>query len=524
MGAIVNQPGVLVEAKGQDPWFLRIMWLSINERNACSTGVLRMVTHGEVAVGLDVGTSGVRAVAVDFDGRVVAGGRAELPDEATHRDGPVIEQEPRAWIAAARAALQEMVAALPSACRVVGIAVDATSGTFLLADENLRPLTRGIMYNDLRAVERAPEADEAVRDVLHPYGIRIAPAFALTKLFYFARREPQQFNRCRHVVHQTDWVIGWLCGRYDVTDVSTALKTGADPGRLAWPDTLESQLGISKDLLPEIVLPGTRIGEVTTAAAEATGLAAGVPVVAGCTDGTAGCLASGAKSAGDLNVTLGTTLVFKAVADAPVIDPEGTIYNHRHPAGGFLPGAASSTGADWVGQHFPDADLDALGCDAAGALPTRRVVYPLVKTGERFPFARPMATGFGLSDVNSPVERLAAGMEGVALLERLGIERLERLGLPIGPTVYATGGGVASRTWLKIRAAVNRRNYSIPAEPECAVGAAVLAAMPHLGGCHEAVAALVRAGAIIEPDSVLAEAYDEQFAQFRNALKQRGYL
>jgi sugar (pentulose or hexulose) kinase len=483
-----------------------------------------MATNSEVAVGLDVGTSGARAVAVGFDGRIVAGGRAELPDEATHREGPIVEQEPQAWIAAARAALRKMVAALPAACRIVGIAVDATSGTFLLAEENLQPLTRGIMYNDLRAVEEAAEADTAVSDVLAPYGIRIAPAFALAKLVHIARRDPQRFGRCRHVIHQTDWVVGWLCGRYDVTDVSTALKTGADPGKLAWPDALESQLGISKELLPEIVLPGTQIGEVTADAAAATGLAAGTPVVAGCTDGTAGCLASGAKSAGDLNVTLGTTMVFKAVADEPIIDPQGAIYNHRHPAGGFLPGAASSTGGDWVGQCFPGANLDDLGRDAAGALPTGRVVYPLVKTGERFPFARPAATGFGLSEISSSAQLFAAGMEGVALLERLGIERLEGLGLPIGPTVYATGGGVASQTWLKIRAAVNRRNYSIPAEPECAVGAAVLAATPHLGGCQEAVATLVHAGATIEPDSALADAYDDQYAQFQTALTQRGYL
>ena len=87
-------------------------------------------------------------------------------------------------------------------------------------------------------------------------------------------------------------------------------------------------------------------------------------------------------------------------------------------------------------------------------MPTGRIVYPLVKTGERFPFARPAATGFGLDDIGPDTERFAAGMEGVAMLERLGIERLEGLGLPVGPTVYATGGGVASATWLKIRAAI----------------------------------------------------------------------
>ena len=97
------------------------------------------------------------------------------------------------------------------------------------------------------------------------------------------------------LVHQTDWIVGRLCGRYDVTDVSTALKTGVEPARLEWPDAIESRLGIPRKLLPEVVLPGTPIGRLTAEAAAATGLPAGTPVVAGCTDGTAGCLASGAR-------------------------------------------------------------------------------------------------------------------------------------------------------------------------------------------------------------------------------------
>jgi sugar (pentulose or hexulose) kinase len=380
------------------------------------------------------------------------------------------------------------------------------------------------MYNDLRATAEAAEAADAVRGALAPYGIQVAAAFALPKVLHFARHEPDLFRRCRRVLHQTDWIVGRLCGRYDVTDVSTALKTGVEPATLQWPDAIESRLGIPRKLLPEVVLPGTRIGRLTTDAAAATGLPAGTPIVAGCTDGTAGCLASGVKESGDLNVTLGSTLVFKAVSAQPLIDPAGAIYNHRHPAGGFLPGAASTTGGEWVGTYLRGEDLDALGRQAAQRLPSGRIAYPLIKTGERFPFARPTATGFGLDRIDDAAVRFAAGMEGVAFLERLGIERLEQLGLPIGATVYATGGGVAGATWLRIRAAVNRRTYSTPRYPQCAVGAAVLAAMPHLGGCREAVAAIVRAGYTVEPDPALAAAYGKPWEQFRAALRERGYI
>ena len=476
-----------------------------------------------VAIGLDLGTGGARALAMGLDGELIALTRADFPPEATEINGPRVEQDPLAWTAAAQTALRALVDRLPSGCAIVGASADATSGTFVLLDERDRPLTRGIMYNDLRAAGEAAEADAAVADPLARYGIRMAASFALPKLLHCARREPALFARCRRIVHQTDWGLALLCGRYDVTDISTALKTGADPVAVGWPAAISERLGIARTLLPEIVLPGTIVGAVTAAAAAATGLSAGTPVVAGCTDGVAGCLASGAKDAGSLNVTLGTTLIFKAITTQPLIDPTGGVYNHRHPVGGFMPGAASSTGGDWIPQHFPHADLEQLGGDAARLLPTGRIAYPLVKTGERFPFACATARGFGLDAIGTPAERFAAGLEGVAFLERLGIERLEELGMTVRDTIYATGGATAGETWLRIRAAVSRRTFAVPQSAECAVGAAVLAATPHLGGCAAAIAAMVRIGQRVEPDPQLAAAYDDQYARFRTALQERGY-
>jgi sugar (pentulose or hexulose) kinase len=477
-----------------------------------------------LAIGLDLGTSGVRAIALDLKGELAAMGRADLPAEATRVNGPCVEQDPRAWTLTVQAALRELTGRLPPHSHMVGISVDATSGTFVLLDASDEPLTPGIMYNDLRATAETAEADAAVAEALAPCGIRMAPSFALPKLLHLFRQTPALLERCRRIVHQTDWGIGMLCGRYDVTDISTALKTGADPASLAWPAAISNRLGIPRTLLPAVVLPGTVVGQVTAAAAAATGLPAGLPVVAGCTDGTAGCLASGARAVGDLNVTLGSTLVFKAIAAQPLMDPTGAVYNHRHPAGGFMPGAASSTGADWAARHFPGADLEPLGREAAAWLPTGRLAYPLVKQGERFPFACPTASGFGLSDLAAPAERFAAGMEGVAFLERMGIERLHALGLGIGDTVYATGGATAGETWLRIRAAVSRRAFSVPLRADCAVGAAVLAAMPHLGNCATAIAALVRPGHEVGPELKLADGYEIQYQRFRTALGERGYL
>jgi sugar (pentulose or hexulose) kinase len=277
-------------------------------------------------------------------------------------------------------------------------------------------------------------------------------------------------------------------------------------------------------MLPKIVLPGVTIGQMTTEAAAMTGLHAGIPVVSGCTDGTAGCLASGASNPGDLNITLGTTLVFKAISAGPLIDPDGAIYNHRHPAGGFLPGAASNAGAEWVAKYFGKTDLDALSRQIADSLPSGQIAYPLVKTGERFPFSSASAKGFGLDSIDNPAARLAAGMEGIAFLERLGIEKLQRLGLSISDRIFATGGAASNETWLRIRASVNRRSYAIAQNPECAAGAAILAASAILGDCGEAIRTMVRIAKQVEPDGHLAEQYDRQYQRFCDELCQRGYL
>jgi sugar (pentulose or hexulose) kinase len=476
------------------------------------------MTHDtEVVVGLDMGTGGARAIAMNLSGDIRAEGSARLPANATTVAGPCVEQNPLAWSSVAQQALRAMTSQLPAGTQILGLAVDATSGTFVFMDRHGQPASPGYMYNDQRATDVAAEVAAALDHTLSAYGIQIAVSFALPKIVHLLRQKPAWASAGHRIVHQTDWLVGMLCGDYETTDISTALKTGADPGTLSWPAAIE-QLGIPHSMLPRLVLPGTELGKVTATAEAQTGIPRGTPIVAGCTDGTAGLLASGAKEVGDLNVTLGTTLVFKAIAPQPLLDPAGAIYNHRHPAGGYLPGAASSTGAEWIEAWLPGADLNELGQQVLARLPSDAIAYPLVKVGERFPISWPTARGFGLDTLADPVLRFAAGMEGVAYLERMGIERFEQLGLPIGATIYSTGGGVASEAWLRIRASVSRRALAVPTHAGCCVGAAVLAAMPTLGSCAAATTQLVRLGRTVEPVPEWSDRYERQYQRFREML------
>ena len=229
-------------------------------------------------------------------------------------------------------------------------------------------------------------------------------------------------------------------------------------------------------LLPRVVCAGTALGEVCTAAARASSIPAGTPVIAGMTDSCAAQIAAGALGEGDWNSVLGTTLVLKGASAREIRDPSGVLYCHRSPDGGWLPGGGSSTGAGVLTAHFPGRDLDELGGRARAHEDTEVLAYPLVSRGERFPFAAPRAEAFMLGSPAGEAEHFAALLLGVALVERLCFDAVDLLGAPTGGELTLTGGATRSRAWCQLRADVLGRPVRLVEQPEAAVGMAILAA------------------------------------------------
>lgn len=214
----------------------------------------------------------------------------------------------------------------------------------------------------------------------------------------------------------------------------------------------------------------------SAAAATERRIPAGTPVVAGTTDGCAAQLGAGALDVGSWNSVLGTTLILKGVAPAPLRDPAGVVYSHRGPNGTWLPGGASSSGAGAITRDFPGADLDRLNLAAAAHEPAGAVCYPLVATGERFPFVAPQANGFTSGTPADDADRFAAILQGVAYVERLCFDYLHLLGAPLDGALIFTGGATRSRYWTQLRADVLGRTVTVPANAEPALGMAILAA------------------------------------------------
>ncbi|MEV4076547.1 FGGY-family carbohydrate kinase [Nonomuraea fuscirosea] len=463
-----------------------------------------------VWIGIDLGTQSVRALAVTGDGTVLGTGSRPL---TSHRDGPRHEQDPEQWWRELAAATREALRGVPAGERVEGVAVDATSGTILLTDPSGRALTPALMYDDRRAgAERANEAGAAVWERLGYR--RMQPNWGLPKLLWLLPGAPAGAR----LAHQSDFVNRRLVGREVATDLSNALKTGVDLIGERWPMEVFDALGVPAGMLPDVVRPGARLGEVCAAAAGETGLPEGTPVIAGTTDGCAAQLGAGAQRAGSWNSVLGTTLVLKGVTKELIHDPLGVVYSHRAPDGSWLPGGASSTGAGVLTRDLPGRDLDALSTQATaryGPQPGRApvVTYPLVSRGERFPFAAPDAESFTLGEPADDVERYAAILLGAAFVERLCFDYLDLLGAPVDGEIILTGGATRSAYWTQLRADVLERPVTLRENAEPALGMAVLA-----GGDP---VRMIRTRAVVEPSGAgLGEAY----VRFVTELERRGWL
>jgi sugar (pentulose or hexulose) kinase len=470
-------------------------------------------------LGLDLGTQSVCALAVSASGAILADASRPL---TSRRDGPRHEQDPEEWWSALATACREALAGLTTTQPIGGLAVCGTSGTVLLVDAAGDPISPGLMYDDSRAVDDARRASEAGAAVWESLGHRMQPAWALPKLLWLLREHGEAARGAR-LAHQVDVVTRRLVGHDVPSDSSHALKTGYDLLHDAWPHEVMSALGVPMELLPDVVRSGARLGEVGRAGAEATGIREGTPVIAGMTDGCAAQLAAGALSEGSWNSVLGTTLALKGVASELIRDPLGAVYSHRAPDGGWLPGGASSVGAGVLSARFPGRDLKALELRAAQREPTDVLAYPLVSAGERFPFIAPRAEGFMLGEPDDESEHYAALLQGVAYVERLCFDHLDRLGAPIDGQLSLTGGATRSRYWCQLRADVLGRAVRLPEHAQAALGMAVLAASEGRS-CSEVAAEMVHVREVIEPRPDRYGRFAEPYVRLVDELEQRGWL
>jgi D-ribulokinase len=428
-----------------------------------------MPVSGPYAIGLDLGTSGCRAVAVDRSGAKLATARVGLSEPSTPQPGWV-EQDPDVWWAAAVEVLRQLAGALPG--REAGaICVDATSGTLLLAAPDGTPRGPALMYNDRRAVAESVMIDAVATSDSPACG----PTSSLAKLLYLARAG--RAAGLSLAMHQADWIASRLCGGYcGWSDWNNALKLGYDAQCLAWPDWVRL-LVPETILLPQVGAPGRPIRRLNPALAAEVGLSPRTQVVAGTTDSTAAAIASGVSRPGDAVTSLGSTLVLKVVSERPLASRAHGVYSHRF-GDLWLVGGASNTGGAVLRQYFGVEEVVALSARIDPEIPSGLDYYPLPSMGERFPRQDP---GLAPKLDPRPTDRqrfLQGILEGIASIEAEGYRLLAALGAPPPTRVIGTGGGASNPVWSRLRERALGVPVLVASEQEAAYGAARLALPP----------------------------------------------
>ncbi|MBI1194940.1 MAG: carbohydrate kinase [Gammaproteobacteria bacterium] len=420
-------------------------------------------------IGVDFGTSGCRAMAIDRDGVVISSARRALP--ASVRDGRTATQRPEDWWAALRGCFADLVPRLHGR-PVAGIAVDGTSASLLLADRDGRPLTPAHMYDDASFGDAA----ERIGKIAPENSPARGATSALAKYLGLAERiaKPDFV-----ALHQADWIVGRLTGIWNVSDENNALKLGYDVRDRCWPDWL-NRIGVKPETLPQVVPAGQPIASVSDAAAAELGLSTDTCVVSGTTDSIAGFIATGANRLGDAVTSLGTTLVVKVLSGRPIDDARFGIYSHRlgeH----WLVGGASNCGGATLLQFFTTDEMRRLSETIDPEDDSGLDYYPLPGTGERFPIADPMLAPRLTPRPDDDACFLQGLLEGLARVEAKGYILLETLGAPRPKRVLTIGGGAANTAWSRIRERVVGLPVTAARQTEAAYGAALLA--QNAAGC-----------------------------------------
>ncbi|MFT4725799.1 MAG: sugar (pentulose or hexulose) kinase [Granulosicoccus sp.] len=414
-------------------------------------------------LGIDVGTSGVRAIAVDRNGDALTMSRHLYTDIAFDKKDTQTYRSTTLWWQAVELAIDAVMSELND-YSVVALSVDGTSGSVLPIDAQGTPIAIPLMYND--AVD-----DQSILDAI----ARSMPSFSaaggatsgLAKVLHFAPLKPFA------VVHQADWIVGQLCGCYTHSDANNALKTGFDPIEMIWPAWI-SDVADVLPLLPNVSVPGEPVATVSAAIANRFGLSSSVKIIAGTTDGCASFLATGASQVGEAVTALGSTMTLKLLSDKAIFAPEYGVYSHRI-GKLWLAGGASNTGGAVLSHYFTNAQMEQHSSNMKTDLKTGLNYYPLLVAGERFPVNDPNLEPRLHPRPTSDQTFFQGILEGIAAIEKTGYDKLAQVGGPDIKSVRTVGGGAANAAFSRIRKSQLAVDFKTPLSEEAAFGVASLA-------------------------------------------------
>lgn len=474
-------------------------------------------------LGLDLGTSGVKALLIDDTQSTLAEGHSGL---AVDRLRPLwSEQDPRAWIDACKAAIEQVRAQAPAeltALRGIGVSGQMHGATLL--DENDVPLRPAILWNDGRSHAECAELEDRA-DFRGIGGNIVMAGFTAPKLRWVQKNEPDTFARTRKVLLPKDYVNLWLTGEH-VSEMSDAAGTlWLDVARRDWSDVLLAATGLTRDHMPRLVEGSARAGDLRPELRAAWGVGS-VAVAGGAGDNAATACGLGAVNPGDGFLSLGTSGVLFSVTGCFSANTRGAVHSFCHAVPGtwhHMGVILSATDAlAWFGQ-FTGKTPAALAAMVERVTAPSPITFLPYLSGERTPHNAPDAVGafHGLRRDHGLPDMAQAVMEGVGYAFADCCAALETAG-SLPKTVSVAGGGSRSETWLQVIADITGLTLKLPASGSqgAALGAARLGLMASEAVTAETVLAPPQTERTFVPDHDLKDAYAAGFEMYRNIATQ----
>ncbi|UIK10444.1 xylulokinase [Rhizobium leguminosarum] len=471
-------------------------------------------------LGLDLGTSGVKAMLIDGDQKIVGSANGSLDVSRPHSGWS--EQEPAHWVRATEEAVAGLKAKHPKELAAVkGIGLSGQMHGATLVDASDKVLRPCILWNDTRSyVEAAAlDADPRFRALT---GNIVFPGFTAPKLAWVAKHEPDVFGKIAKVLLPKDYLRLWLTGEY-ISEMSDSAGTSwLDTGKRAWSSELLAATKLSEEQMPALVEGTEQAGKLRSELAAQWGISGDVVVAGGAGDNAASACGMGTVSDGAAFVSLGTSGVLFAANGSYLPKPESAVHAFCH----ALPNTWHQMGVilsatDALNWHSGVAGRSA--ADLTGEVgdtlkaPTGVTFLPYL-SGERTPHNDAVIRGafIGLEHESSRVVLTQAVLEGVAFAIRDNLEALRSAGTGIS-RVTAIGGGSRSRYWLASIATALGVPVDLPADGDfgAAFGAARLGLIAATGADPIAVCTPPVTAGTIEPVSALSGAYEDAYKRYR---------
>ncbi|HEY0210526.1 xylulokinase [Acerihabitans sp.] len=480
-------------------------------------------------IGIDLGTSGVKAILLDEAQHILGSHTEPL---TVSRPRPLwSEQDPEHWWLACDRAMRALAAGHDlSAVRALGLTGQMHGATLL--DKRRRVLRPAILWNDGRSFAQCRALEDEVPHCRDITGNLMMPGFTAPKLRWVREHEPQVFARVDKVLLPKDYLRLRMTGDF-ATDMSDAAGTlWLDVGRRDWSDELLDACGLSRAQMPRLYEGDQVTGTLLPEVAAGWGMSP-VPVVAGGGDNAAGAIGVGLYRRGQAMLSLGTSGVYFAVSDGFLSNPEQAVHSFCH----ALPGTwhlmsvmlSAASCLDWAARLTGIGSVPALLEAAAQRRPDAAPVWFLpYLSGERTPHNNPNATGafWGLTHEHGPADLARAVVEGVSFGLADGMDALHRTGLR-PDSITLIGGGARSEYWRQLLADVSGEalDYRTGGDIGPALGAARLARLScHPGASWADMLPALTLEARYTPDRERHEAYAERRKVFRRFYRQVAHL